>query len=137
MTEPNKSEKHCKHCIDTVYSLKKEQGLLKSRSELKSEEENKEHDFEHVEFISCNNCGKNVDCSDYYGRGIVQGYGICSGKREDSIPLKSVLEIKERLKSSFDGDEWYEDHYKENTESDEVIKNIKKFIDKAFEEIAC
>jgi len=31
-------KEHCKHCIDTVYELKKEQGLLKSREDCSKDE---------------------------------------------------------------------------------------------------
>ncbi len=44
----------------------------------------KEHDFDHVEFVQCMKCGKKLDCHEYYERDKPsEYYGECRGKKNE------------------------------------------------------
>ncbi len=38
-----------------------------------------EHDFDHVEFVRCTQCGKVVDCYEYYNKDSSRDFGDCHG----------------------------------------------------------
>lgn len=49
-----------------------------------------EHDFEHVEYVQCVKCGKQVDCWEYYNKDNDNDYGECDCSIKKEIEKGSL-----------------------------------------------